>query len=196
MGIHLKQISLIVKDQTLLNNIYLELNEDILYHLSGEMGVGKTTFLEFLAKNYKEYPPKSGILCNYIENQRILFEELTVIENLKFYKRLFKCTESDFNYILVYFNIEEMLYKTISELSSGNQQLIYLVCSFMNTESKLLLIDEPFVNLDIDTKNRVLNYLESIKIGKIIVFTSHEFSSNSIVYTKLRIENEDILCFH
>jgi len=42
------------------------------------------------------------------------------------------------------------------------------------SKSRVLILDEPFVNLDADTTKKVIKYLELISDEKIIIIVSHE----------------------
>lgn len=194
MSIKIKNLTLENK-KVILENTSLVLEEGKIYYLTGIMGVGKTSFLNYLAKKFNVYPEASKTKCTYIESERFLFDKLTVKSNLLFYKSLYKTDDHDYNNLINYFGMMDKLSTVVSELSTGNKQLLYIVCSLMNTKAKLILLDEPFVNLDKKTKVTFLDFLEQISKSRIIIFTSHDFQNETRVYNNIKLENRQLVCY-
>lgn len=194
MSIKIKELVLEVNGKLLLDNVNLNLEENIIYYLSGIMGSGKSTLLNHLALEHNNYPPGTNILCSFIESEKLIFSELNVLCNLQFYKALFKTSNEDYDRLITYFNLEKMYKTKVEDLSSGNQQLVYLVCSLLNAQARFILLDEPFVNIDVEAKELILNYLELLSPGRIIIFTSHEFDPATRDYQHITIEDKGLLC--
>lgn len=194
MSIKVENLTLRNK-KTILENASIVLEENTIYYLSGSMGVGKTSFLNYLAHKYNVYPNASKTKCLYVENERFLFDKLTVRSNLLFYKSLYKTENQDYDHLIYYFGLKDNLSTAVTELSSGNKQLLYLVCSLMNTKANLILLDEPFINLDNKTKESFLDFLEQISKSRIIIFTSHDFQHKNRAYNNIKIENRQFVCY-
>jgi ABC-type Mn2+/Zn2+ transport system ATPase subunit len=60
------------------------------------------------------------------------------------------------------------LHNSISELSSGSLKKLLLI-SALSQRSSVLLLDEPFANLDTDSRNIIKTHIENDKRFSIIV---------------------------
>lgn len=180
------------KNQFYFPKVKLNLGDVLL--LEGENGTGKTTLVNILTGLYK--PPLNRIKFNDICIENIDLNKMrdeqiavcdtdatfiidNVLEILRVYSANYELTADEiFNFIKVnnletmYLNIEKMLNRKFSSLSTGQKKKIVLMISFLR-ESKLLILDEPTIGLDKSSKNCLLNYLNSIS-GKIVIVITHE----------------------
>ena len=180
------------KNQFYFPKVKLNLGDVLL--LEGENGTGKTTLVNILTGLYK--PPLNRIKFNNICIENIDLNKMrdeqiavcdtdatfiidNVLEILRVYSANYELTADEiFNFIKVnnletmYLNIEKMLNRKFSSLSTGQKKKIVLMISFLR-ESKLLILDEPTIGLDKNSKNCLLNYLNSIS-GKIVIVITHE----------------------
>ena len=161
----------------------------------GPSGVGKTTILRAIAgldpitngeiflnnkiissTNIFVEPEKRDISLSFQENS--LFPHLNVLENLKIgqLKRkkkiklsLEECIEA--------FSLKSILKKYPHEISAGEAQRTSLIRSLISKPS-LLLLDEPFSNVDIGLKEKLQvnlkNILKRNNISSIIVTHNYE----------------------
>ena len=162
----------------------------------GPSGVGKTTILRTIAGLEKIYkgeiwlnnslisskdffiePEKRGIALSFQDNS--LFPHLNVYQNLIIgekrkskIKRKIKLDEC-----IELFQLESLLKKFPHEISAGEAQRASLVRSLLSNPS-LLLLDEPFSNVDIGLKEKLQvnlkNLLKENKISTIIVTHNYE----------------------
>lgn len=157
--------------------------------IAGETGSGKTTLLKMIAGLLQ---PDEGAI--YFENERILgpFEKLIpghpsiaylsqhfelrnnyrVEEELESKNLL---TEEEANNIYSICNIQHLLKRKTNELSGGERQRIVLA-RLLTTSPKLLVLDEPFSNLDLAQKNNIKSVLFDIglKLGTSCIMVSHD----------------------
>ena len=75
--------------------------------------------------------------------------------------------------------MEDILDSRIDTLSTGQLQKIALLISFIKPSS-LLILDEPTLGLDKNSKNELIIFLKKIKSNKIILIVSHEKIFESI----------------
>lgn len=143
--------------------------------IAGETGSGKTTLLKMIAGLLQ---PDEGVI--YFENERVLgpFEKLIpghpsitylsqhfelrnnyrVEEELESKNLL---TDDEAKKIYSICNIEHLLKRKTNELSGGERQRIVLA-RLLTTSPKLLVLDEPFSNLDLAQKNNIKSVLLDI----------------------------------
>jgi len=127
----------------------LEINEKDFILVSGENGKGKTTLIHLLlgfthpdlgsvqSKKLKiGYLPEKAMLPSFV-NVMTYLETLARIKKSKIDQRL-----------LLEFNIP--LFKSIHELSKGNQQKLALFSTFMG-KPDFIILDEPLSGLDTES---------------------------------------------
>lgn len=102
----------------------------------------------------------------YVPEEQNFYKSLTVLEYLNFIAKftLFDDEEriSSLNFLMDYFDFLRYENKTIESLSKGTKQKI-LICSSLLIKPKLLLLDEPMVNLDPITRIKLIDLLKKFK---------------------------------
>jgi ABC-type multidrug transport system ATPase subunit len=140
------------------------------YLLLGENGAGKSTLLRVLAGLLRptqgtvrviERPPaEARARIGYMSHAAMLYDELTARENLEYTARLYPgqaCISSDQALRMV--GLDPALTRARVLLS----------------EPELLLLDEPFSNMDRASAERMLALLTELRAaGRTIVLTTHQ----------------------
>ena len=160
------------KEHELVNvNFYIKDQGDIISIL-GPSGVGKTTILRAIAgldkikkgeiwlnkniissENIFLEPEKREIALSFQENT--LFPHYNVLDNLKLgEKRKDNYNKISLDDCIEKFFLKEILNKYPHEISSGEAQRASLTRSLLSNP-KLLLLDEPFSNVDIGLKEKL-----------------------------------------
>lgn len=192
MKIELKEILKTYKDQTVLENLNLQVNKGESHVLLGPSGSGKTTVLSIIAGLTKQ--DKGDVL---IENQNVsslspakrrigfvfqdyaLFPHLTVFENIAYGLRIKRIEKSRIEkrvgHYLSRINIEKEKDKFPHQLSGGQKQRVALARALV-TEPEILLMDEPMSSLDPLTKERIGEELKSIQqeMGITTIYVTHD----------------------
>src|SRR3954447_19196303 len=124
--------------------------------VTGPNGAGKTTLLRLCAGLYA---PTGGTLDVAAERARIgfvghdplLYRELTAIENLDLFGRLYRVPErrERTGMLLQRFGLWDARSERVSTFSRGMTQRLAL-CRALLHEPELLVLDEPFTALDED----------------------------------------------
>lgn len=149
--------------------------------IAGPNGSGKTTLLKILAGVFK---PSSGKI--FLDGIDITFKNahervklgivmaperlklplnLTVDENLRF------CNiEKAYEYFP---ELKKISRRKTKDLSGGERQMVILARAFA-TNSKYLLLDEPFQALHEKIKERVLEFIKEEKESKGILIATHD----------------------
>jgi len=173
----------------------------------GPNGSGKTTLLNLVAgiytplcgnifydntdiRNVKDSSIRK--LVGYINQDIWLFND-SIYNNITFGKQI------KLDSFLGIFNFDMKLSQIIerngSNISGGQKQKIAILRGLIN-EPQVLLIDEAFSNLDIQSREMLFRYLNKIKKDKIIVIVSHDEESlkfaDDIIYLDRRYRLDPI----
>jgi len=170
----------------------LEIKKGSFFGVLGYSGAGKSTFLNLLCGLEKEEkgniildgvditslaPNRRGIA--YVFQNSLLFENLNVRENLEYILKAKSIKKEYFKSIieeaLKSCEASELLDRDITTLSGGEKQRVALSMALM-LKPKILILDEPFSNLDTSLKVKMREFLKHvIKIhGVTAVMVTHD----------------------
>jgi zinc transport system ATP-binding protein len=83
----------------------------------------------------------------------------------------------------------------MSELSGGQRQRVY-VARALASESQVLILDEPFVGVDIATQKEFYAFLKKLNDGGLtILFVSHDIDVITEEAKSILCLNRGLLCF-
>lgn len=140
-----------------LNNITKSYDEKIFDDVSLEFLPGKLYFIV----------GESGV----VKQDSLIFENLTIIENMKIV-----C--DDFKSIVEFINLANLTYckdKKVKNLSGGEQKRVSVLKSILLGKD-IFLFDEPTSNLDIKTVHEIMNLILKVSKDKIIIIVTHDES--------------------
>ena len=178
-----------IKNNDILKNISIETEEDKITCILGPSGSGKTTLLKLIAgleniqkgeiyiKDKLVSSPNKNIKTEerdigFLFQDFALFPHLTVHENLKFAIKNNINANIEIKEIMEIIKLPNSLKKYPHELSGGEQQRVALARSIIS-KPQLLLLDEPFSNLDLSLREEIrddtLHLLQKFNISVIIV---------------------------
>ncbi len=173
-----------------LRKISLDFSEFGIQGLFGSNGAGKTTLMRVIATllrphegtisvmgfNPQEEPEEVKRRIGLVGDKVLLYEELTGIENLRFYSKLHGLTEEFFESqiedLAPRFAIKSWLEEPVKNLSTGLKKRLDIVRSLLHNP-ELLLLDEPFSGLDKDTTNDFQEYLNEYRNKRTTIVTTH-----------------------
>ena len=192
MSIIVNNISYSLNNNFLIKDLSFEITNSTFGVVEGISGIGKTTLLNLIAGLKK---PLSGeiILNNKIlsndyefvlpENRNIgyVFQDFALFPHINVKKNiLFASKNKKSNFylkVIKKLNLESHLQKMPHELSGGLMQRV-AICRALMMEPRLLILDEPFSNLDynnsVNVKNILNQYISEKKIPCLVV--SHDAS--------------------
>ena len=157
------------KDDPLIKDLNFSVNKGEFVSFIGESGSGKTTFLKCLAGlekinsgkitlNNRVLDDKTTFVkpnhrkIGFIFQDYPLFPHLSVLENLKI--NLDGQYEKNIKYYVELTGLDNLLNRYPHELSGGEQQRVCITRALIR-EPDLLLMDEPFSNLDVSIKSKI-----------------------------------------
>jgi len=200
------------KAKEVLKNLNLSINEGEIVCLLGNNGAGKTTLINcilrmlqadagsiFLAgrdiSTYKneEYFSKVNAL---LESSVNVYDYLTGWQNIEYFSGL-QNIDSGNEKIKTYislFELEEAIHEAVGTYSRGMRQKLALLIALMSSP-KLLLLDEPTLGLDIQSKLSVIQILNTIiKTEKIaVLLTSHQMDVVQKLQSRILILKDGVV---
>jgi ABC-type multidrug transport system ATPase subunit len=167
-----------------------------LYAILGDNGAGKTTLLRTLAG--LNHPSSGQVtilgasrfddICRevgYMAHPSLLYDEMSGMENLAYFARLYgledgvsdrkiganRCAE-----IIRAVGLDPELGRPVGQYSQGMRQRMSLARALLN-DPKILLLDEPFSNVDLRSARDMVRLLAGLRDGgKTIFLVTHQAS--------------------
>lgn len=130
----------------------------------------------------------------YLPEDRGLYEERTVRQNLQYVARL-RGVSTDLaitriEHWVARLGLAERIDEPMSRLSKGNQQKVQLISTLVG-EPELLILDEPFSGLDPLNQELVLDILREFRAaGKGVLLSAHQMSLVERVADELLLLNQ------
>lgn len=192
MYLKIENISKIFEKGRGIKNISFQLEKGELVSFLGPSGCGKTTLLNIIGgfvkndsgsiyledKDITEYPPEKREIVTVFQNYA-LFPHMNVVENVKYglkYRGYNK--EEQIKLAKEYLKIvglEGYEKNSVGELSGGQQQRVALARALV-LQPKILLLDEPFSNLDAKLKIAMREEIKELqkRLGISMIFVTHD----------------------
>ena len=204
MILDVKQLSHSFGEKEALSNLNFSIENNSIVSVLGPSGCGKTTLIRLIAgleniqkgeiflekslvanKNLNIPPEKRPI--SYVFQDFALFPHMTVLENVSFAAGSKSNKKQLIDQVIHLAKVENFLEKYPHSLSGGEQQRVALARSIA-VQPKLLLLDEPFSDLDINLKREIiddtLHLINSLESSAIVVTHNAEeamFLSDAIL---------------
>jgi heme ABC exporter ATP-binding subunit CcmA len=156
------------------------------YVLLGENGAGKSTLLRILAGLLRpsfgkvmvfgeDEPHDARERIGYMSHAPMLYDELTAQENLRYFASLYTgraCLAPA--EALRQVGLDPELNRPLGHYSQGMRQRTSLARVLLSVP-ELLLLDEPFSNMDVESARQMVELLAGFRQGnRTIVLTTHQ----------------------
>lgn len=190
--LQVKQLNVGFGRQPILNQVTFNVASGRTLVVLGESGCGKTTLLRALAGLIpissgeislngrpvtRSSPRDRGVI--YLDQEPLLFEHLTVKENIAFAMRFkkFSCGEIDdaVQRMLTAIDLCEHAHKHDWQLSGGQKQRVAFARAVL-ARPRLLLLDEPFGSLDSKSRSQMQALFAQLSrdYGLTSIFVTHD----------------------
>jgi len=206
VGISVKNFSIAFGNTQILEDISFDVKAGEIVTILGPSGCGKSTILRAIASLQDSYEGKiflnetclinNSNECNkdigYIFQDYALFPHLNVKENIEFALYRLNNIEKQrrVDKLLKQFDLTEHRHKQIHELSGGQQQRVS-IARVVAYEPKVILLDEPFANLDTILRNKTKIWLKKIikDLGLSAILVTHDQKEALSMSDKIAIIN-------
>ncbi len=192
-------------DLLALDHLNLEIKEGEIFGLLGPNGSGKTTAINCLLALLKydkgtitvmgktmspdSYEIKKNI--GVVMQNVAVFEQMTVKENIDYFcglyvndkKRKKQLVEEAIHFV----GLEDYTKMRPKKLSGGLLRRLNIACGIVH-KPKLIILDEPTVAVDPQSRNRILNgIMELNRQGATVIYTSHYMEEVEQICSRISI---------
>ena len=204
MGINIKNLSFSFETEYIVENLNFDVSNGTIGLIKGESGSGKSSLLNVVAGLKR--PDCGTIVCNDLilndkntflapENRKIgyVFQDFALFPHINAMKNITYALDKKFlftEFVTSSLNLNEHLHKMPHELSGGQQQRV-AIARALTMMPKMLILDEPFSNLDkknsSDAQKIISKFVKEWNIPCLLV------THDEIELHKLPVEKEIII---
>jgi ABC-type multidrug transport system ATPase subunit len=167
-------------DKRVLRGVEFDVGADGFLVVTGPNGSGKTTLLRLCAglavptRGELDVSVERGRI-GYLAHEPLVYRELTALENLELYGRLYRVPErrERTGMLLERFGLWDARHERAGSYSRGMLQRLAL-CRTLLHEPALLVLDEPYTGLDEEGAELLDRELEERRAGAAFVVATHE----------------------
>jgi len=175
---------------TALGGVTLRVKRGEFLALFGRNGAGKTTLLKIAATlvrhthgklriegiDVREEPENARRHIGFLSHNTYLYRDLTPVENLRFFARLYGVTDSDerIQSLLDRVGLRHRASDPVRAFSRGLHQRLGIARVMLHDPS-VILLDEPYTGLDanaVEILNQILD--QAAAAGRTIILTTHD----------------------
>ncbi|HEY4788748.1 MAG TPA: ABC transporter ATP-binding protein, partial [Bacteroidales bacterium] len=172
-----------------LKNVGFDIKDGEIFGLLGPNGAGKTTTINILSTilqpdsgtvtinglNLSEHKEACKLQIGVVPQEISLYETLTAYENLQFWGGLYGIPpaplETKIKNVLEMVGLYDRRNDPVKTYSGGMKRRINIASALLHTP-KILLMDEPTVGIDPQSRNRIFEIIGELnKEGMTIIYT-------------------------
>jgi ABC-type multidrug transport system ATPase subunit len=168
-----------------LRGVSAEFDASKFHVILGDNGAGKTTLLRALAglahptrgtvSILGKTPREACREIGYMAHPSLLYDEMSGLENLRYFARLYDIAGDDRSReVIRAVGLDPDLDRPVGQYSQGMRQRMSLARAILH-DPKILLLDEPFSNVDVHSAREMVGLLKSMRdAGKTIFVVTHQ----------------------
>ncbi|GAB4400919.1 MAG: ABC transporter ATP-binding protein [Anaerolineales bacterium] len=158
--------------------------------LVGPNGAGKTTFLRILATlsratggdaliggvSIADHPAQVRRAIGLVSHRTLLYDDLTAVENLQFYGRMYDVPKLDarIDEVLRQVDLYFRRHDPVRTYSRGMQQRLSIARAILH-DPQVMLMDEPYTGLDVQATAMLRTVLQGLAAsGRTVIMTTHD----------------------
>lgn len=195
-------------NQLVLDNVELEIDEGEILGLLGPNGAGKTTLIHALAgligvdsgeieifsKSHKGSSLEIKREIGLVTQDIALFHDLTARENLEFFGGIYGLRGASLkervDETLALVGLTEYGKKLPSTFSGGMLRRLNIACALVH-RPKLLIMDEPTVGIDPQSRNHILETVRVLNSkGTTVLYTTHYIEEVQTIASRVVIMDQ------
>ena len=189
-----------------LGGISFDLNKGEFLTIFGPNGAGKTTLIKILSGLTRPTSGSADVAgfdvlggdvglkreIGVISHASSLYLDLTALENLLFYAKLYGLEDSEVkaNQAISEVGLQLRRHDRVRTFSRGMQQRLSIARATLHDPS-ILFLDEPFTGLDLQATNVLKEHLHKLHTGKrTLIMTTHDISCGLEMCDRVAIQNQ------
>lgn len=212
-AISIKNLNVSYDQKIVLKNINLNILKGKITGIIGPNGAGKSTLFKSILGLLEPNTGTINIAENKIETVKKLIAYVPQKDGVNWefpatvydvvlmgrypHKRLFQSMNQldhkKADQALESLGISDFKNRQIGELSGGQQQRVFIARALCQ-EAKIILLDEPFVGVDIKTEHRIIEILKTlVQEGNTILIIHHDLSRVQEYFDDVILLNKEII---
>ncbi|HLJ30550.1 MAG TPA: heme ABC exporter ATP-binding protein CcmA [Candidatus Angelobacter sp.] len=168
-----------------LRDVSMELDAGRFYVLRGENGAGKSTLMRIIAGLSQPTQGEVRIFgmknrealdrLGYMAHAPLVYDELSGMENLRFFAQLYGiASDAPLDEAMRRVGLDPKLTRRVGQYSQGMRQRLSVARAIFHSPS-LVLLDEPFSNVDPESANQIAQLLADMRsFGTTILLITHQ----------------------
>jgi ABC-2 type transport system ATP-binding protein len=179
------------KDLEAVKNISFTVKKGEAYGLLGPNGAGKTTIIQMITGlfrpdsgsislsgiNMVKQPKRAQGLIGIVPQEIALYQSLSARENLAFWGRMYgmkgEFLQKRISTVLEIIGLQDRAKEKVATFSGGMKRRVNIGAAILH-EPELLIMDEPTVGIDPQSRTHILNTVKTLnEEGLTVIYTSH-----------------------
>lgn len=197
--------------QVILDSVSFELFEHDFVAVIGPNGGGKSTLIKILmgllmpnsgtVSLFGEAPKIGRKKVGYLPQFNVIdlefpitVEEVVLMSRLRnpFFSRITSQDREDLEKVLDRVGISHLISRSISALSGGEKQRVFLARALLN-QPQLLILDEPTTSVDAQAERGIYELLSQLRQDMTILMVSHDLTAVSQLVNRIACLNRKLI---
>ncbi|MDQ6422249.1 ABC transporter ATP-binding protein [Paenibacillus sp. LHD-117] len=203
--LEMKQLTKKFGDYIAVDNITMSVKEGEIFGFLGANGAGKSTTInmiasllrvtkgeiEVLGKNIAKHGKFAKMNIGIVPQEMAIYEDMTAYENVHFFAGLYGLRGAELKErvieALAFVGLGDKHKSYPKNFSGGMKRRLNIACAIAH-RPKLLIMDEPTVGIDPQSRNYILGSVKKLNEGGCtIIYTSHYMEEVEEICTRIAI---------